>query len=128
MARPRTPSNVLELRGAFKTHPERARHNEPKPAKDVGAPPRHERFTPEHQAIWKEIKKSAAAGVLTVSDRITLEALCYLVLEMRQDPAGFSAAKYSRMEALLGKIGFTPADRSKVSVPSKKPTNAFSDF
>lgn len=128
MARPRTPTNVLELRGAFKKDPQRKRPNEPKPAKPVGTPPRHERFTPEHQAIWRELKRQAADGVLTISDRIALEALCYLIAELRGEPSRFSAAKYSRMEALLGKIGFTPADRSKVNVPGKPKGNAFSDF
>jgi hypothetical protein len=39
MARPRTPTNVLEIRGAFKKHPERKRED-PEPAGELGEPPR----------------------------------------------------------------------------------------
>ena len=126
MARPRTPTNVLELRGAFAKNPQRKRPNEPKPEADVGVPPKH--FDESHKAIWKEIKKNSASGVMTISDRLALELLCVLVCQFRTDPAGFSAAKMARMDSLFGKFGFTPADRSKVSVTPKKNANAFSDF
>lgn len=126
MGRPRTPTNVLQLRGAFAKNPQRKRPDEPKPEKDVGNPPAC--FDEDHRAIWREIKKNSAAGVLTISDRIALEVLCCLVRQFRSDPVAFSGAKLARMESLFGKFGFTPADRSKVSVKAKKPANAFSDF
>jgi hypothetical protein len=42
MSRPRTPTAVLELRGAFKEHPERARERagEPRPTEPLGEPPK----------------------------------------------------------------------------------------
>lgn len=126
MARPRTPTNVLQLRGAFAKNPNRARPDEPKPAGKIGQPPKY--FDDDHRKVWKEIERSAAPGVLTISDRLAMEILCVLVVEFRSDPQGMACAKIARMEAIIGKFGFTPADRSKVCAPTKKPGNAFSDF
>ena len=41
MSRPRTPTNILELRGALKKDPQRRklRANEPKPETAIGLPP-----------------------------------------------------------------------------------------
>lgn len=68
-------------------------------------------------------------GVLGNSDRLALEVLCHLIIQFRTDPVEFPAMKLSRMEAIMGKFGMTPADRNKIKMPSdepeKKPEDAY---
>lgn len=126
MARPRTPTKVLELRGAFKKHPERARQD----AEAVGEltdPPPH--ISGAVLGAWKEIAKYAPRDVLTDSDRLSIELAANLLAQFRQDPVEFTAAKLMRLEALLGKFGMTPSDRAKVGGKSDKPkSNPFAEL
>jgi hypothetical protein len=57
MSRPRTPTAVLELRGAFKAYPERARERagEPRPTEPLGEPPG--RLKSHEKAAWREMAK-----------------------------------------------------------------------
>lgn len=127
MGRPRTPTNVLELKGAFKKNPQRERED----AETAGAlkpPPTH--MTEGQKAIWREFVKAAPKGVITESDRFSLELVATLLDEFRADPAEFTAAKLVRLETLIGKFGMTPADRAKIAGPAqKKPKgNPFADL
>lgn len=126
MARPRTPTNVLDARGAFKKHPERARTDAPA-AGPLGNPPSH--VTGDVLKAWREIAKSAPLQVLTESDRLALELAANLLAQFRLNPVDFPAAKLVRLEALLGKFGMTPADRAKVGGKKDAPKgNAFADL
>lgn len=126
MARPRTPTKVLELRGAFAKNPNRARED----AQDAGAlqePP--ENMAPDAEDAWHQIVKAAPLSVITESDRFALEIASILLADFRSDPIGFPAAKLARLEALLGKFGMTPADRSKVGATGQQPkANPFGDL
>lgn len=129
MARPRTPTNVLDARGAFRKNPDRARIDPPTAGK-LRPPPKGEHFTPQHRQIWKEIVKAAPKDVVTESDRFALEICCMLLHEYRTRPLEFPAAKLVRLETLLGKFGMTPSDRAKVAGGGKKkqPGNPFADL
>ena len=49
--------------------------------------------------------------------------------QFRADPVEFPAARLVRLEALLGKFGMTPADRSKVGGKKEAPKgNPFADL
>lgn len=126
MARPRTPTNVLDARGAFKINPQRKRQD----AEDAGeltAPPAH--IGGAVLAAWNEIVRVAPKGVVTESDRLSLEVMSELFAEFRACPADFTAAKLVRLEALLGKFGMTPADRAKVGGKREAPKgNPFADL
>jgi hypothetical protein len=55
MARPRTPTAALELRGAFKNHPSRKdREFEPVVTTDLPEPPKH--LIGASRATWLEMK------------------------------------------------------------------------
>src|SRR5690606_1990439 len=126
--RPRTPTNVLELKGAFKKDPQRKREDPEHSGKLKAAPP----HLGEHEKeIWKEIVKAAPKDVITESDRFMLELCCILLSQFRLDPVEFPAAKLIRLEAMLGKFGMSPADRAKVAGPGKKdkaPSNPFASL
>lgn len=118
MARPRKPTNVLELTGAFKKNPNRARQD----ADTVGPltdAPAHLGGAALH--AWNEIAQYAPLDVLTDSDRIALEVAANLLAQFRNDPVEFPSTKLVRLEALLGKFGMTPADRAKVGGKKEAP-------
>lgn len=126
MARPRTPTNVLDARGAFKKHPERKRQDA-ETTGPLGNPPAH--FGGDLLHAWNEITRSSPPDVLTNSDRISVELASHLLSQFRADPLEFPAAKLVRLEALLGKFGMTPADRAKVGGKKQEPKgNPFADL
>jgi len=126
MARPRKPTNVLELTGAFKKNPLR-RREDAEPAGELSAAPPHISGAVLH--AWNDIAQYAPCDVLTDSDRITLELAANLLAQFRADPVEFPGAKLARLEAMLGKFGMTPADRSKVGGKKEAPKgNPFADL
>lgn len=99
MARPRTPSNILELRGAFKNHPERRR-------KDLdGAGP----FDPHPPATlpqelvsaWNEVVQQVNPAVLTASDSTSVEIMARLLLITASCAKGTAATGEIFTDALL---------------------------
>jgi hypothetical protein len=126
MARPRTPTSVLEIRGAFKANPQRAqdRANEPVVTEPLGEPPKT--FTGDQIQAWTDIVNYAPKGVLTSADTLAVERAARLLAKIRMGSA--SETEGRSFDALLGKFGMTPSDRSKVSVavPTQRPGNPFS--
>jgi hypothetical protein len=122
MGRPRTPSNVLDARGAFKKNPNRARPDEPESEGEIGDPP--ECFTEDQCAAWRDFARTCHAGVLGSADRIALEIAAVLLADFRVN-LEFPAAKLARLDSLLGRFGMTPSDRSKVKAPKKEAANSF---
>lgn len=126
MARPRTPTKVLEMRGAFKKNPNRAREDA-QAAGELTDPPEH--VTDSVLQAWREIVQYAPLGVMTDSDRLSIEVAANLLSQFRADPVEMPAAKLARLEAMLGKFGMSPADRAKVGGTSDAPTgNPFADL
>jgi hypothetical protein len=95
MARPRKPSNILELNGAFKRNPSRgrARENEPVSNGEIGEPPAH--LQANVAACWHEIVGYAHPLVLCRADRLIVEhagnilALLRGKLDRQQGPKPF---------------------------------------
>ncbi len=116
MSRPRTPSNVLELKGAFDKNPQR-RREEPKVEPGLGDPPDH--FEDSRRAVWLEIEAMAPAGVLSRSDRLAAEMLADLLARFRAG-GKFTSADRRDMLAILSRFGMTAADRSRVAAPPPK--------
>ena len=113
MARPRTPTEILELRGAFQANPSRRRPATPKSNKELGLPPKG--LTDIEQACWAEIVTNIPPGVLTAGDRVIVEVIARLMAKLRTE--GLSAMKSAELNLLLnglGRCGMTPADRSRV--------------
>lgn len=124
MARPRTPSNVLDMRGSFKKHPDRARERagEPEATDDIGDPP--DWFSPEQDACWREIVALAHAGTLSQADRLIVEHGANLLAQLRASDWEVHPTLLIRWEGFLAKLGMTPSDRSKVSAALKPKANA----
>jgi hypothetical protein len=128
MARPRTPTAVLKLRGAFKKDPKRAaaRQNEPVPTGPLGEPPT--RFDKYEKAAWSELAAIAPPGVLSNSHRWLVELACRLKARMDQHGVGgnfgLSVGEQAQFKDCLIRMGLTPADSSKVSVPKAPETSS----
>ena len=125
MSRPRTPSNVLEAKGAFRKDPQRARPNEPAgKGKFNNDPPAY--MNEQQIACWKEVVECVPGGVLTASDKLIVAVSAVLLAEFQLDPDGMQTARIARMTAEFGKLGLSPSDRAKLSV-DKKVVNSFDD-
>jgi phage terminase small subunit len=114
MPYPRKPSNVLELKGAFKQNPQRRRKAVKPVNQPIGSPPDH--LSPEQAGVWAEIARIAPPNVLKQTDHMSLEVFACLMAEFRQGPELFTAARIAQLMQLFGRFGMTPADREKISI------------
>lgn len=106
------PTNIKALRGTLRK--DRTNPHEPKPRGEIGDPPDH--LSEAARACWSELVEHMPPGVAFDSDRLSLELAACLLAEFRADPAGFMAAKLTRLHSLLASFGMTPSDRSRVAV------------
>lgn len=128
MARPRKPTNVLELRGAFKQNPDRAtaRANEPAPEGEIGEPPA--RLSDFERECWVELVSSAHAGVLCAADRLFVEYGARVLAQLRNQ-VDIDPKLGIRFETVCARLGMTPSDRSKVQLlKPKENANPYEEF
>lgn len=126
MARPRTPTNILELKGAFKKNPQRARKAEPVPTGGIGPAPK--RMTKRQQEAWDEVVTNCPAGVMGNSDRIALEVVVVRIAAYQDSTELPPVQEATFIFNALGRFGMTPSDRSKIIVPKGKEKNPFADL
>lgn len=128
MARPRKPTNVLELKGAFKQNPNRGaeRANEPEAAGEIGdAPARLSEFERE---CWQELVSQCHAGVLCAADRLFVEYGARVLAQLRNQ-VDIDPKLGIRFETVCARLGMTPSDRSKVALlKPKEHENPFAKF
>jgi phage terminase small subunit len=126
MAKPRTPSAVLEARGAFDKDPARRRDDFEAGAFDP-TPPSY--FKPNQKDVWNEIVGSLPASVLQATDRMAVELAARLIANFRKMPDdGVTSAQVAQIRTALAVLGMTPADRSRVSMKKQAPSNPFADM
>jgi len=126
MPRPRTPSKILDARGAFKKNPQRKRDGEPEVKSPLGAPPEH--LNESEAGCWHEIVSYAAMGVLTQADRLSVEIAARLLAESRVGFIEMPTARLSRLHVMLGQFGMTPSERSKLNIERPRDANPFTAF
>jgi phage terminase small subunit len=120
MGRNKTPTAILDAKGAFIINPQRSRPNEPTSDRPLGSPPKY--LSKEHKKIWKEIAKRLPLGVLLETDRDAFEMMVRLTYKMRNETAEapMMAAERSTLISLWSRFAMTPADRSRVMVDKPK--------
>ena len=126
MPRPRTPTKVLELKGAFEKNPQRKREGEPVPVGEVAPPPTH--LNAREQRVYIELVEAAPPGVLTSADTQVVSIAARLEAEWRRDGSKFPAGKIGQLVKALAQMGMTPADRSKISLGKPEEAGKFDDF
>ena len=121
------PSNIHELKGTYKAHPERKRKYEPKPDVPLGAPPQ---YLGEREAVlWVKTLKDMAPGTAFVTDTGVLELYCRLYIELIDKGQDFPVSKYSPFLRAMQEMGLTPVSRARLMViPSDTPKNKFSEL
>lgn len=128
MARPRKPTNVLELKGAFKEHPARAaaRANEPEAVGEIGEPPA--RLSEFERECWDDLVNQCHAGVLCAADRLFVEYGARVLAQLRNQ-VDIDPKLGIRFETVCARLGMTPSDRSKVQmIKPKDHENPFAKF
>lgn len=126
MSRPRTPTNVLELKGVGNKNPQRLRErkDEPKETRDIGPVPVG--LSKAQKQAWDDLIDCAIPGVLGKADRPALETAAKLMAAMRADEA--TSADIGSLIRLLGQFGMTPSERSKINLGGKgDKKNPFAD-
>jgi hypothetical protein len=115
MARPRKPTALLELRGAFKHDPKRkkARQNAPLVTTPLPDPPDHLR--PDISTAWRQMK--VRGYWLTSADQFLVEIAATLTARCRLDQ--LTQGHVSVLIALLGKLGFSPRERGSLNLPTR---------
>jgi hypothetical protein len=126
MARPRKPTAILELSGAFKHDPQRARGDEPQPTGGLGAPPEYMKQT--ERAAWRELAEVASPGVLTNADRWLVELACRLMARLRDPGTHLSTGESNQLLLCLTRMGMTPADRNRIHVDPAKTEDPMEQF
>ncbi len=130
MPRPKTPLAKARLTGADRKHPDRFRaRSEPKTSgAEIGKPPTY--LDKEARAVWQELARDL--GWLVREDRFALETACLAIAQVRamhRKCEPITAALLSAMNASLGKLGASPADRSKVqAAPPEDDDDPFAAF
>ncbi len=107
--RPRTPTKVLKMRGAFDKHPERARARagEPEVREPLGDPP--QTFDESHAARWLDCR--AWWPWLSIADRVQIELIVRLWVKL----SGGDTKAAAPLNAALAKVGANPSDRSRIN-------------
>jgi hypothetical protein len=119
----RTPSAILEAKGAFTKNPSRKREDFQAGDFDKTPP---EYFNAAQVSVWDEIVSLLPDGVLQATDRMALELVSRLVATFRAtDDANVTMAQIAQLRTTLATLGMTPADRSRVTAIKKPGVNPF---
>lgn len=116
MARPRKPTAALELAGAFQKDPKRgkARESEPVPTGKPGKAPAN--LEEAGIKAWDEMVREGFW--LTSADKFLLEIAARYMAYFSE--GGNDTKTVSLLVGVLNKLGFGPAERSKISAPAGK--------
>ena len=127
MGRPRKPTKLLELNGAFKKNPARAleRENEPLGHKEIGDPPA-DFLKPESPTavrrleIWHRFIAEAPRGCITGSDRTRLANACRLQEQIDRIGDRATPSMHAMMDRYLAGFGMTAIGRAQKGVQGRK--------
>jgi hypothetical protein len=115
MPRPRTPTAVLALRGAFKRNPNRLAERKYEPIVSTPLPEPPERLPRLVRAMWLDMQSHG--HWLTSADKYLVEVAAALMARYRSDE--LKSGDVSLLIGLLGKIGFSPRERGSMNLPTR---------
>ena len=124
MARPRKPTSQLKLVGAFEKDPQRKREHEPVCTDPAILPPND--LSEEAREAWDFLVATAVPGVLTAMDSASLLLCARCLSEVWDGEVNITDSQ--KVNVMLGKLGMTPSERSKVIVPKKKEDNPYTAY
>jgi hypothetical protein len=115
MPRPRTPTAVLALRGAFKRNPNRLAERKYEPIVTTPLPEPPNRLRRPVKGMWRQMQSHG--HWLTSADKYLVEIAAALMARYRSDE--LKSADASLLIGLLGKIGFSPKERGSMNLPTR---------
>lgn len=124
MPRPRLTPEVAEITAADRHSPGRFKGRSNPKVKSLGPPPN--RLSDDQKKIRAEFKEDFPW--LGRSDRALVEVATNLLNRVRQLGPETPIALYAQMRMILGQMGGTPVDRSKVFAPDDKPYDPAGEF
>ena len=114
MPRPRTPTAVLALRGAFKRNPNRLEDRKYEPIVTTPLPDPPKYLTKAATAAWFEME--ASGFWLKSPDQFLVAIAAALMARYRIDE--LKSGDVSLLIGLLGKLGFSPKERGALNLPT----------
>ncbi len=146
VGRPPVPTKLKLLRG----NPGKRKLNTSEPQPEVGVPSRPEWLLPEAKREWARQVAALPPGLLTKVDRAALAQWCQCwarYVEAEKDitengttfvtekgyegprpSVGIASRMIEKMATLAGKLGFTPSDRARISLPEAPADDPFAEF
>lgn len=129
MARPRTSAKILEMRGAFKDNPQRAREDLEGAGPFSEEAPEH--LTENEKLAWNHLVKRLPKVSLTSSEEVLVESAARVYARYLKTPS--HSEEFRRLAATLmnhlKELGMTVNARAKLGAPSgKKKQNRFSSL
>jgi hypothetical protein len=122
--RPRLPNDVAKITGAVAKNAGRFKGRASPKVYSLGPAPK--RFTDEQVDIWNDF--NGDFPWLGRSDRALVEVAVNLLDQMRQLGDETPIALYAQMRMILGQMGGTPVDRSKVNAPDDDDKDPMDEF
>jgi hypothetical protein len=114
MPRPRKPTAMLALLGAFKHNPSRLRDRKYEPIVTTPLPEPPKYLTKAARAAWYEME--SWGYWLTSADQFLVAIAATLMARYRIDE--LKSGDVSLLIGLLGKIGFSPKERGALNLPT----------
>lgn len=114
--RPRKPTAELEFRGSFKKNPARKRERAGEPIVTGVLGPAPDYLSGGAKAVWAEM--SEHGRWLTCADAFMVEIAASLMAQFRSGAA--TPRETTLLVTTLNKLGFGPAERSKIKAPQPK--------
>jgi hypothetical protein len=112
------------MTGAYAKNPQRRAGKSRPKVRSLGPAPK--RFTAEQVEIWNEF--NADFPWLGRSDRALVEVAVNLMDQLRTLGVEAPIALYAQMRMVLGQMGGTPVDRSKVMTPGEPADDPADEF
>ena len=130
MANPKKPLALRELHGTANRNNHRDNNDQPRIVKGIGPSPEH--FSEDQSKTWDYLVSIMFAGVLSESDRPSLEMMAILFHRFRYGsyedgsvlPA-LAVGELARLDSLFSRYGMTPSDRTRIVVPKPEKKNSF---
>jgi hypothetical protein len=126
MAKRRTATNVLALKGSFKKNPSRARDRDGEPFTNAPLGPAPLPTTLTFAQAWDYVTSTVPDDVLKRRDRVMVELAARLLMAVRASDV--PVVPYMlRLEQIMARLGCSPSDASRVYASRPLPPNEFDD-
>ena len=119
MAARRKSLKLLELSGGLKAHPARYKDRTEVASCPDGIGNAPSQISTARKNIWAELVGQLPEGHLQSADRLLLEVTTGLIAKQRNRRTPITKGETSLLMNALSKLGLTPVDRSRVTIPPK---------